>query len=1323
MQTVHQSHHRKHDRTSPSIEADATHSAPRSVLVASLDYPNPGGVTSTIDMTVDALANMGTRVDILGLDVDLLGFPIPADLFGTTLLERYWDLRSALLVHAFERATSRGATPDLILATDVVAAHRIMERTTVPVVLVVHGVASAEDIAKGAITEGSQEHGYLLELERTSLREAAAVVAVSESLGARLRSIHPGTRCHVIQNPTNTQHFEPGDQRQARERLRWDTRSAIVFCPSRHNQFKGVQHLVAAAEDIEATVVLTEAPPGPLPDNVLVAGECSHEAMRDRYVASDLVVIPSVMSGAAGETSSLVAIEAAACGVPVIASAVGGLNEVVGALGFETFDPADPKALSSAANRALAARGVVDRDRIRTRAVELHGPDRYVRQLRDVFASVSPRPAPLERRPFFHRSGPAILSAAQAVSGSIPEAVRTLRDDPVSDASVSRFLGAIPLPAHERARLVTLTTPPSGDDLVQLMRRKRYWRHPAVARPVRSIADDPLPSDSAPELRIAYVANRLDPCGGARIVLEHANRLASKGHDVTIYANGPRPTWHHIAAEYQSVPLGAAWYPFVEEADVIVSTYWDQLSDLSRCTGTLVYFEQGDFHLYDDIDEPTRRVVEANLACADITITLSRVAREALESRYGVASITIPNAIDPDVFNANGADRADRRMIIVGNESATFKGTSDLIAVWERLAVEHPDLGLDWVCGQPPQNHPSDPRVRVHVSPDQGTLARLYRDATVYVSASQYETFPLPPLEAMASATPVVSFANGGILEFAIDEENALLAPVGDVTGLARAVERVLTEEHLGSELVDYGLRTAARHRWKDIMNELDSILRSAGDAVTTNESAWTTSCTDRDFMAAEDVDRFRALLESTSASEIELPVIVEGPPHHLVAHWERVAWRSEGTGSERHLLPLSREHADPSRSQQLLMAGNTVEAFKTAKSQFGAGRTDTVRVQALRWMLFSLIELEEDAAAISLAQEALTAYPDHADFHYLAGAIANLAGDHETAAALRSRVLTLGATLDSEEFLWNVTDLASALPSRQPVGQEGDTVDEPAGPVGVESQPIMATAADISFRPPTAAYGTYMGNNRMLIAPRWGGKLIVPADDLSLTPTLVQEGMYDSGLTRFLIANLRPGDTFVDVGANLGVFSILAALRTGPRGHVHAIEANPSLVEVIHDNVALNYLQDRITVTSAAAVAEPGNVDLHVTGRFMGESSIDPAPRDYRGAVSSVTVPGMRLDEIPIDTDVRIMKIDVEGAELAALQGAQRLLTRTEWLIVEWNRVVLADRADAFIEMIRSFMGRGARLGVLREDGAVVGVDLQTAFSVPFRSGLALRF
>ncbi|MEJ7832132.1 MAG: FkbM family methyltransferase [Nocardioides sp.] len=152
--------------------------------------------------------------------------------------------------------------------------------------------------------------------------------------------------------------------------------------------------------------------------------------------------------------------------------------------------------------------------------------------------------------------------------------------------------------------------------------------------------------------------------------------------------------------------------------------------------------------------------------------------------------------------------------------------------------------------------------------------------------------------------------------------------------------------------------------------------------------------------------------------------------------------------------------------------------------------------------------------------------------------------------------------------------------------------------------------------------------------------------------------GVWEPNLTAFLTNRLRPGDTFIDVGANSGWFTTLGATCVGTTGRVAAIEASPVIARRLRDNLALNALGN-VRVVVAAATAEAGEVD------------IVPGPAEHTGltriskhhsAAGVITVPADTLTKLLRDVEIetaRIVKVDVEGAEYDVVAGLAPELAR----------------------------------------------------------------
>jgi FkbM family methyltransferase len=138
----------------------------------------------------------------------------------------------------------------------------------------------------------------------------------------------------------------------------------------------------------------------------------------------------------------------------------------------------------------------------------------------------------------------------------------------------------------------------------------------------------------------------------------------------------------------------------------------------------------------------------------------------------------------------------------------------------------------------------------------------------------------------------------------------------------------------------------------------------------------------------------------------------------------------------------------------------------------------------------------------------------------------------------------------------------------------------------------------------------------------------------------------------------LSPGDTFIDVGANFGTFSLLASRLVGESGRVIAIEPQPRLVELIRRSAIINRFGN-LQVVNAACGSAPGTVTLLIPVADSGRAGIFP---QFSGnhEHESLSVPVVQLDQIVSSGDTHanvVIKVDVEGSEVAVLDGAQRLI------------------------------------------------------------------
>jgi len=175
----------------------------------------------------------------------------------------------------------------------------------------------------------------------------------------------------------------------------------------------------------------------------------------------------------------------------------------------------------------------------------------------------------------------------------------------------------------------------------------------------------------------------------------------------------------------------------------------------------------------------------------------------------------------------------------------------------------------------------------------------------------------------------------------------------------------------------------------------------------------------------------------------------------------------------------------------------------------------------------------------------------------------------------------------------------------------------------------------------------------------------LIPGDVIS--GCIAFTGFYEWGLTKLIARHAAKGGLLVDVGANMGYFSLLWA-GLNRSAQVVAFEASPNNVRLFRNNVEKNYLEDRITIVPQAAGDHTGTVTFEVgTFEQTGWGGIATA-----SSPTTIEVPMTRLDEYLSDRTIDLLKIDTEGADTLVLFGCEKLLKsrRIKMIYFEQNAV-----------------------------------------------------
>jgi FkbM family methyltransferase len=182
-----------------------------------------------------------------------------------------------------------------------------------------------------------------------------------------------------------------------------------------------------------------------------------------------------------------------------------------------------------------------------------------------------------------------------------------------------------------------------------------------------------------------------------------------------------------------------------------------------------------------------------------------------------------------------------------------------------------------------------------------------------------------------------------------------------------------------------------------------------------------------------------------------------------------------------------------------------------------------------------------------------------------------------------------------------------------------------------------------------------------------YDGFIFVPRSDHLLLVMLLDAGPggLEPGTRRVLTKFLSPGMTFVDVGAHIGILTLAGARAVGPTGKVLAIEPGPTAFEALRRTVAVSGLTSRITALRQAAGAHQERRTFYVRN-VLGHSSITPSDSHSEASSDEIEVELSPLDDLlPVGERVDLVKIDVEGAELAVLAGMSRIIAENPYLVM----------------------------------------------------------
>jgi FkbM family methyltransferase len=234
-------------------------------------------------------------------------------------------------------------------------------------------------------------------------------------------------------------------------------------------------------------------------------------------------------------------------------------------------------------------------------------------------------------------------------------------------------------------------------------------------------------------------------------------------------------------------------------------------------------------------------------------------------------------------------------------------------------------------------------------------------------------------------------------------------------------------------------------------------------------------------------------------------------------------------------------------------------------------------------------------------------------------------------------------------------------------------------------------------------------------------------------------EGAWEPAETAFVKQFVGAGDLVVDVGANIGWYSVVFARLVGARGSVIAFEPHPRNCELLTNNIRRNRVDDRVTVHQLALMDADGTITFELSPSNFGDhrirfGSLAGEREQYDESRRSVIpVSGTTLDNALQSSPpaggmrrIRLLKVDCQGAEIAILRGAAASLSHAECLVSEYWPYGLRRAGhdpEEFFQIVANNFSRFARVrstteancfqpvAVLRDDARRIRGAMDYAF------------
>jgi glycosyltransferase involved in cell wall biosynthesis len=333
--------------------------------------------------------------------------------------------------------------------------------------------------------------------------------------------------------------------------------------------------------------------------------------------------------------------------------------------------------------------------------------------------------------------------------------------------------------------------------------------------------------------RVALFLPHLQKTGGMKMLIKMYEMFKERGYDVSLFIPYTETNITTSVTLFDKEYTVHTYQHDDELKDIskthpiAIAPHWDYIYPLWKNFRHVFYYSQGDYDIFSDHPR-SYQLLKLFFSLPIEMMSVSSFLSEWTEKKYGRKSSVHPCDIDLNRFHP-GEKKERPTVVVMGQASVTQKQINETIEALMEIK-SHRDFDIMWMT---PNEHESVPYPEVIkiTNPTQEELAMHLRQATIFVSGSLIEAFSLPPLEAMASGTAVVTADNGGNREYVRHGENCLVFQSKDWQTMKKQVEYMLEHEKERQKMIQNGLVESKRFQATTLQEKMmERIEESVGE-------------------------------------------------------------------------------------------------------------------------------------------------------------------------------------------------------------------------------------------------------------------------------------------------------------------------------------------------------------------------------------------------------------------------------------------------------------------------------------------------------------